>query len=182
MCLIVNAESVSAEYVATRIEAGSHLLIQVYQEPDLTGTYEVSEEGMVYFPLVEEIRAEGLTLEEFRLNLIQELKRFIVNPHITVQYEEEVQDLAAATAVLVLGNVRNQGAQEVPPNGTTLLRVIARSGGFSQLADPGRVSVVSVGNGERTTRYYNVHDILRGRKEDPMVNRGDIVFVPESFF
>jgi len=78
--------------------------------------------------------------------------------------------------------VKQQGAQEVPPDGTTLLHVLALSGGFSDVANPGRVHVVSMSDGKKITRYVNVGDILTGRREDLVVHRGDVVFVPESFF
>ena len=166
-----------------KIVSGSNLLVQVYQEPDLSGKYVVSEEGILYFPLIEKIQADGLTLDQLRTKLVQELKRFIVNPHVTVQLSEEKGGVSSQrTTVLIFGEVRQQGAQEVPPDGTTLLHVLALSGGFSDVANPGRVHVVSMSDGKKITRYVNVGDILTGRREDLVVHRGDVVFVPESFF
>jgi len=189
LCLILAAFCITFSEVSAQegvrsegqaIGVGSNLVIQVYQEPDLTGIYRVSEEGVVHFPLVEEVQAEGLTLTEFRTALIYKLQKFIVKPHVSIKFEEEME--VVEDTILILGKVRSQGAQEAPLGGSTLLNIIARAGGLVATADPGRVSVVRVRDGNKTTHYYNLRDILNGRKDDPEVKRGDIIYVPESFF
>jgi hypothetical protein len=40
----------------------------------------------------------------------------------------------------------------------------------------------SDGNGGRVTLVVNLRQIQRGKIEDPLLQKGDIVLVPESFF
>jgi hypothetical protein len=37
-------------------------------------------------------------------------------------------------------------------------------------------------DGERATLIVNLRKIQRGKAEDPLLQKGDIVLVPESFF
>ena len=86
--------------------------------------------------------------------------------------------------VYVLGNVNAPGGFAPPASGKlTLTKVISLAKGFNPLAAQSRTTVIrSLSDG--TTRIFriNVGHIFSGALRDPVVQPGDIVFVPESFF
>jgi protein involved in polysaccharide export with SLBB domain len=78
-----------------------------------------------------------------------------------------------ARAVLVLGSVLRPGPVSVPDNGSSLLSVIAQSGGVIVTGDPSGVHVLRGGKG----KAENVD--LRAEAAMPQVFAGDVVMVDE---
>jgi polysaccharide export outer membrane protein len=66
------------------LSPGDKLKIKVFDEPDLSGDFQIDEQGKIAFPLIGEIKASGLTLDQFRQSLIQQLQDgYIRTPRIT---------------------------------------------------------------------------------------------------
>lgn len=172
----------ASEAVHTAIRSGSMLSVDVFKEKDLSGQYRVGETGKIIFPLIGEIQAADMTIEEFRLALVDSLKKFIKDPMVSVDFVRENQAETNGDVVLVLGQVRTQGAQVMTPEGSSLLKSIAQAGGFSPIANPRAVKVVSHHDGGRKTTVYNLYDVLEARIDDPAIYPGDVVYVGESAF
>lgn len=165
------------------IQAGSMLGIDVFKEKDLSGQYRVGETGKIIFPLVGEIQAANMTIEEFRLALVESLKKFIKDPMVSVDLvREKLNGDTSGDVVLVLGQVKNQGAQNITSTGSSLLKAIAQAGGFSAIANPRSVKVVSNHDGARKAVVFNLYDVLEARIDDPVLYPGDVVYVGESTF
>src|SRR3712207_4939021 len=56
-----------------RVSAQDKLKISVFQEPELTGEYEVSEAGKIQFPLIGEVEVQGMLLPEVASAIAQRL-------------------------------------------------------------------------------------------------------------
>jgi len=97
--------------------------ITVFDEAELSGTYQVDSDGMLMFPLIQRIQAGGLTLREFQDRLTAQLsKDYIKNPQVRVEV-----DTYKSQSVFVLGEVRAPG--KVVMTGTmTLLEALAQAG------------------------------------------------------
>lgn len=87
-------------------------------------------------------------------------------------------------SIYVLGAVNNPGALEVKESeAITVLQAIAKAGGFSERAAKTRVKVIrQTAEGKKKTMKINVKDIIKGQKEDIILQEGDVVVVPETFF
>ena len=86
--LVVAEESHSDQPKGTkprRITAGDQLNISVWREPDLTVTLSVRSDGTISFPLLNELRAAGLTPDELEIVLTQELRRYLRDPQVSVK-------------------------------------------------------------------------------------------------
>jgi len=69
----------------TTLGRGDVLNISVYDELDLTAEgIPVRPDGMISFPLVGDIKAEGLTVSELNASLAEKLSRYIVRPEVSV--------------------------------------------------------------------------------------------------
>lgn len=163
------------------IKVGSLLSIDVFKEKELSGEYRVGETGKIIFPMIGEIQAADLSTEAFRQSLVEGMRKYIKDPMISVSLVKDKTDLGDAV-VLVLGQVKTQGAQAMTPAGSSLLKAIAQAGGFTAIANPRSVKVVSRHAGTRQTKVYNLYDIFEARTDDPEVFAGDVIYVGESTF
>jgi polysaccharide export outer membrane protein len=86
--------------------------------------------------------------------------------------------------VYVLGAVNNSGALAVKQSEhITVLQAIAKAGGFSERAAKTRVKIIrQLASGNKKTIKVNVKDIINGKKEDILLQEGDVIVVPETFF
>ncbi len=86
--------------------------------------------------------------------------------------------------VFVMGEVKKPGKIQLPEEDATLVEVIGQAGGFTRIAAKHKVRVIRRGQKEDTIFQVNVDAIIsKGLKEkDLLLESGDIVVVPESFF
>jgi protein involved in polysaccharide export with SLBB domain len=66
------------------IRPGVTLNIEVFGEPELTRSVTVGPDGVIDYPYVGEIKAEGLTIRQFKQHLIENLKRILKDPMVVV--------------------------------------------------------------------------------------------------
>ncbi|MGF1620997.1 MAG: polysaccharide biosynthesis/export family protein [Rhodomicrobiaceae bacterium] len=91
------------------LSPGDKLKIKVFDEPDLSGDFQIDEQGKIAFPLVGEIQASGLTLDQFRQSLIQQLQNgYVRTPRITA-------DILNYRPVNIIGEVKNAGQYQYRP-------------------------------------------------------------------
>lgn len=86
--------------------------------------------------------------------------------------------------IFVTGAVKQPDVYEVPRDEPiTVLKAVTLAGGTTDRAAKKKVQVMrSDPDGNRVTLYVNLRQIQRGKVEDPLLQKGDIVLVPESFF
>lgn len=158
---------------AFRIGPEDVLDVQVWKNPELSRVVPVRPDGMISLPLVNDIRAAGLTPIELRQQVTQRLSEFIPSPEVSVIVRE-----VHSVKVAVLGAVRMPGHYEV--NSTaTVLELIARAQGLTEFADRGRIVVLRQ-NGKATKRIpFNYRKVAEGSEQDNfVVQPGDIIVVP----
>ena len=135
----------SSRWATFRIGPEDVLDVQVWKNPELSRVIPVRPDGMISLPLVNDIRAAGLTPIELRQQVTQRLAEFIPSPEVSVIVRE-----VHSVKVAVLGAVRMPGHYEV--NSTaTVLELIARAQGLTEFADRGRIVVLRQ-NGKATKR------------------------------
>ncbi len=86
--------------------------------------------------------------------------------------------------IFVTGAVKQPDAYEVPRNEPiTVLKAVTLAGGTTDRAAKKKVQIMRTDpDGNRITLVVNLQQIQRGKIEDPLLQKGDIVLVPESFF
>jgi polysaccharide export outer membrane protein len=162
------------------IGAGDRLRIDVWQN-DRMGLKDVSvrPDGKITLPLIDDIQAVGLTTDELKAIIADELAEFVQNPDVTV-----VVLAVLSKRAFVMGEVRNPG----PINLASRLRIldaISSAGGcislFLTRGPSGTLQLVSkstcktagsvyVGRMLRTsqrgaTRYAVLHAVQRERQQ-----------------
>lgn len=149
-----------------RLGPGDQLRISVFGEPNLSGQFLVSPSGMVSYPLVGEVPAQGKTVAEFGAALADVLRNgYVRQPNITVE-------VASYRPFFILGEVGAPGTYPFAA-GLTVLNAVATAGGFSYRADTGRVFIKHPDEpGEREYRLTSTTPI----------QPGDTVRIPERRF
>jgi polysaccharide export outer membrane protein len=158
---------------AFRIGPEDVLDVQVWKNDELSRVVPVRPDGMISLPLVNDIRAAGLTALELRDAITQRLSEFVPSPEVSVIVRE-----VRSVKVAVLGAVRMPGHYEVK-SAATVLEMIARAQGLNEFADRGRIVVLRQ-NGAATTRIpFNYRKVAEGSEQDNFyVRPGDIIVVP----
>jgi polysaccharide export outer membrane protein len=115
-------------------------------------------------------------------NLIRSLLAadYFVDPLVTVSMES-----SSNRPVMIFGEVRSPGAYEISAGQHhTILQVIARAGGFTDIAARDKVRIVRLADGKEQTIIVRVTDLLRGKNgvTDVDLRPGDIITVPETIF
>jgi polysaccharide export outer membrane protein len=86
--------------------------------------------------------------------------------------------------IFVTGAVRSPNLYEVPRSEpVTVLKAVTLAGGTTDRASQSKVQIIRTGpDGTRVTIPVNLKRVKRGKDEDPVLQRDDLVLVPESFF
>ena len=163
-----------------KIAVGDVLKIQVYQEDDLSGDFEVKEDGTITYPLIGTLKVANLTKPEVERMLTDSLaKDYLVNPFVHVAVRTYHQ-----RNIIILGCVTKPGAYSFPQDkGMTLMQAISLAGGFTGYASIGGTKIVRTSrDGKKATIEPRVNDIMGGRKKDVELAPDDLIMVPERIF
>ncbi|MFH1799229.1 MAG: polysaccharide biosynthesis/export family protein [Candidatus Omnitrophota bacterium] len=152
------------------------LEITVYREDELYRVTRISSNGNLSFPLLGEVKAEGLTPYEFQSALEEKLRRYLKKPQVTVFIKEY-------STISVTGQVNEPGSFPLK-GGLTVLEAIGLAKGFTKMAGQNNVKILRMEDGEKKTLTVKVGDISKkgDKSKDVQLQRGDIVYVPESLF
>ena len=152
--------------------------IQVFQEAELDRELRVSQDHTIVVPLIGVVEVRDLTVRDAEA-LITELyqRDYLVNPQLNITVTEYSQ-----RNINVLGAVNIPGSILIPPEkNLTLLDAIARSGGFSRLANRNKVSLTRTkADGQTVNIIINADQLVSGDTTNrSTIQDGDIIFVPE---
>jgi polysaccharide export outer membrane protein len=86
--------------------------------------------------------------------------------------------------IFVTGAVKTPNLYEVPRSEpVTVLKAVTLAGGTTDRASQSKVQIIRTGaDGQRVTIPVNLKKVKRGKAEDPILQKDDLVLVPESFF
>ena len=69
-------------YDAYILGPGDSLQVEMLDIPELSGTFSIGPDGTIYLPRLRALYVEGLTVEEMRYFLTQQLKPYVKNPQL----------------------------------------------------------------------------------------------------
>jgi polysaccharide export outer membrane protein len=118
---------------------GDRLRIKVYNEPELTGEYEINSSGFVSLPLVGQIKASGTTTSQLERNIAGKMRGQISqDPKVNVE-------IAAYAPFYIYGEVKKAGEYPYRP-GLTIADAVATAGGLTYRANEERVYLRRAGS------------------------------------
>ena len=148
-----------------RLGSGDKLRVIVFGEDDLSGEFDVTGAGKVSLPLIGQVQAAGMTLDEFEAEVRDKLKQgYLNNPKVSVE-------VLNYRPFYIIGEVDKPG-QYPYTNGMNVLNAVAVAGGFTYRANEDEVYITREGQKEKA---YATDQAVR-------VLPGDIVRIPERYF
>ena len=162
----VPAEAPQASAAEYRLGTGDKVRIVVFNEPSLSGEFQIDDSGTLAMPLVGAIKAGGLTTRDLEKQLTAKLKGgFVRDPKVSAE-------VANYRPFYIIGEVEKPG--EYPyRNGLSILAASAVSGGFTYRASRSKVYI------KRANESFE-RELPLG--PTTMVMPGDVIRVPERYF
>jgi polysaccharide biosynthesis/export protein len=146
--------------------------VQVWKNADLSRIVTVRPDGFITLPLVNDIRAVGVTPTELRAQITERRAAFVPAAEVSVIVRE-----INSFKVSITGAVRMPGRYSVASN-ETVLDLIARAQGFTDFAKRDRIVVQRRIGNEMTQMSFNYERVAEGREQNFVVQNGDIIVVP----
>ena len=154
------------ESAAYHLSPGDIIKVHVMGQEDLSVEVPVSDTGEIIYPLLGELKVEGLTREETERLVYQKLKPdYLVEPVVSVTIVKYRQ-------IFLQGQVKLAGPYPYTP-GLSLRRAILDAGGFTDLANQDKIYVVNEFEPQGKERQVDMNYQLKP---------GDIVTIKASFF
>lgn len=118
---------------------GDRLRIKIYNEPELTGDYEINSSGFVSLPLVGQVKASGATTNQLERIIAGKMRGQISqDPKVNVE-------IAAYAPFYIHGEVKKAGEYPYRP-GLTMADAVATAGGLTYRANEGRIYLRRAGS------------------------------------
>src|SRR5882762_2622559 len=110
-----------------KLGANDRLRITVFGQPTLTGEYTLDGNGVLSFPLIGNIPAEGVTTSQLQQTIATKLSPdYLVNPNVSAE-------VVTRRPFYVIGEVLKPGNYSYV-TGLTAINAVAMAGGFSRRA------------------------------------------------
>jgi polysaccharide biosynthesis/export protein len=146
--------------------------IDVWKETEITRTIPVRPDGKISLPLLNDVQAAGFTAMQLAGNIREGLTKYLNNPQVTVTVTQ-----INSRRVFLTGEIAHSGALPLLP-GMTALQAISSSGGFTQFARIKGTYILRNENGKQVKYPYDYKQVLKGNKEDIVLQPGDVIVVP----
>ncbi len=160
---------------AYRIGAGDVLEIVTWKEPDFSRPEVlVRTDGMITFPLLNDIQAAGLTPMELKKAIEKKLKDYVANPVVTVTVRDP-----ASQVFYILGEVQRTGQYPLRTD-LTVLQAFAMAGGFTEWASKKEIMLFRGKGGHEKIFRINYKDIAKGKnlEQNIQLKANDTIVVP----
>jgi len=145
---------------------------------DLSKDLIVRPDGKITLPLLGDIQAEGLSLNELTATLTEKLKDLFYSPTVSVVLKQ-----IGGKKIIILGEVGQPGVYK--PTGTTpnILEAIALAGGFRDSAALNSVILIRGAPANPEAQRINLTKAIDKVEmtDQLIVQANDIIYVPKKF-
>ncbi len=150
------------------------LHVSVWKDESLTREAVVRPDGMISFPLVGDVKAEGRSVDELRAELVRRLAPYLPDPTLTVAVLKINSD-----KIYVLGRVNRPGEYLVG-HPTDVMQALSLAGGLTPYAAENKIRVLRRENGAQRTYLFRFGEVEKGEflEQNILLQRGDVVIVP----
>jgi protein involved in polysaccharide export with SLBB domain len=149
-----------------KLGSGDKITVYVFDEPDLSLDYTLSDAGTISYPFLGEIRVLGMTVGGLEAKITAGLAAgYLMDPKVNVTIKEYRQ-------FYIHGEVQKSGGYVYQP-GLTLRKAVSIAGGLTERASEKKIFVIREGDPGEQRQSIGMDD---------KVYPGDTVTVEESFF
>lgn len=157
--------------------SGDVVEVRVFGESDFSGLHRITASGHIDYPFCGRLAATGRTPSELGEAIATCLRAGLLRqPQVTVSLREY-----NSRKIFVLGEVQKPGTFPYE-DGMTVVQALSLAGGFTKLAAKNACNLTRTEEGRERRYALRVEEIALGRAPNVVLQPGDILFIPESFF
>ena len=156
------------------VQPGDVLVVSVWKESELQREVLVRPDGGLSFPLAGEIKTSGLSVDEVRSRIEEQLRQYIPDPVVTVALK-----LIGGNRVYILGKVNRPG--EYPfSRPVDVMQALSLAGGTTPFAAVNDIVILRRENGAQQAIRFRYGEVENGRALDQniLLRSNDTVVVP----
>lgn len=157
------------------VQPGDILEVYVWKEEGLLKEVMVRPDGGISFPLIGDMKAEGLSLVEIENAISEKLSRFIADPVVTISAKQLL-----GNKIYVIGQVNKPG-EYVVSRYVDVMQVLSMAGGMTAFASVNDILILRRdAQGKQRAIEFQYGDIEDGDdlEQNIMLQSGDVVVVP----
>lgn len=166
-----------------RVKPGDIVRIEVLEDGNLNRDALVLPDGRISLPLAGTVPAAGRSIEQIQQDITAKLgPNFAAPPTVFVTLSQLAAPAVASgpvaentISIFLMGEAAAPGKIEVTP-GSTVLQVLAQSGGFTPFAAKKRIQLRR--SGQVYTLDYTAVEKAGGTGFDTVVSEGDVIVIP----
>ncbi len=168
------APAVDSPHAGYIIGNGDILDISVWKEPDLAKRVTVLPDGKISFPLIGQIKAEGLTLDQLKSVIEQKIVRFVPHPNLTVAVHQ-----INSLHIYIVGKVYKAGRFDLNAN-INVLQALAMAGGLNPFAKKSKIKIFRKRADSTLIFDFDYDRVSEGLhlEQNIILQRGDVIVVP----
>ena len=165
------AQEKGADY---QLHAGDSITVSVWKELDLQRKVMIRPDGRFSFPLAGEVQAAGRTPDEVRIDIENQLKKYIPEAVVTVIVED-----FAGNRIYVIGQVTRPGMFVMNPT-LTVLQALSLAGGSTPFAKLDDISIIRGPGASQKMLPFRYSQVVEGKsvQQNITLESGDVVVVP----
>ena len=163
-----------AQVMAYSVGPGDVLEISVWRDETLSRELVVPPDGMLSFPLIEDVLVTGMTVAQVREVIRKKLVEYVPDASVTVILKN-INSLRA----YVIGQVKNPGTFAITME-TRVMHLLSMAQGLTPFASERDIHILRHTNNTIEKIPFNYRDVLRGSNlgQNVLIMRGDVVVVP----
>ena len=156
------------------IGPGDILAVNIWKEPELSKESAVRLDGKISLPLVNDVKAAGLTCAELRERLIGRYKNYVEIPEVSVTIVE-----SRSKKVYVLGKI-NQPGEYTLQKDMTIVQALSLAGGLDEWANRSDIRLIREIDGTEKTFRVDYDAIVSGQdlSQNIQLRPDDTIFLP----
>jgi polysaccharide export outer membrane protein len=156
------------------IGPGDVLEISVWRDENLSRQLIVPPDGVISFPLINDIEVNNLTVPALRQEISRRLNDFIPDATVTVMLIQ-INSLQG----YVIGKVNRPGQFPISQE-TTVMQILSMAGGLNPFAAAGKIFIIRRQNGKSIKIPFDYTAVEKGKnlEQNITLKRGDVVVVP----
>lgn len=170
----ISANTAFSDESKYRINPGDVLEISVWKDESLNRQVVVPPDGVISFPLIQDLDASGMTVTDLRNAVTERLSEFVPDAAVTVMIKQ-INSLNA----YVIGKVNNPGMFSISMD-TTVMQILAMARGLNPFASAGKIKILRRKKNITVEIPFNYKQVEKGENlgQNIILQKGDVVVVP----
>jgi polysaccharide export outer membrane protein len=166
-----HAQETGSDY---RLHAGDSITVSVWKEMELQRKVIIRPDGRFSFPLAGEVQAAGRSADQVRIDIENQLKKYIPEAVVAVMVED-----VSGNRIYVIGQVTKPGMYVMNPE-LTVLQALSLAGGSTPFAKLDNISVIRGTGTAQKTLPFRYDQVIEGKslQQNITLESGDVVLVP----